>query len=205
MVFPQSLTPRGTGLPDFQSGVQAVSGSLQVYGSINIANRLGTVGHIGSLGRVERVGTAGYLTRVGTVQRIQSVGTVRNIVAGQDILTGADVQARLLSGTVLRDRIPLGQGSTWIGSWQDIANYKRKTYVFRSPGTPGSFAAIVGATGSGVRSATGTIYSRRIAQGSYGTYSFDDAFSFTRPWFRRSGGTFRAGRGSVTVALTRQA
>lgn len=171
MVFPRTLTPKGTGLRDFQRAVQSVTGSIQV----------------------------------GTVRRINSVGTVRNIVAGQLVMTGIDIQARYRPGTVMRDRRPLGQGSTWLGSWQDISNYRRKTYTFQSLGTPGSFAAIVGLVGSGVSGATGTVHLRRIGRGSYGTYEFEGAFRYTRPWFRRGGGTFVAGRGTVTVAFARQA
>lgn len=214
MVFPRSLTPKGTGLPDFATGVQQVAGSVAIYGAkgsiraygsvvVNVASRIGTIGRVGTL-RYVQAGSLGRVERVGTLGRITSVGSVRNIVAGQDIMTAADIQARLLSGTVMRDRKALGPGSKWVGSWQNIANYRNKTYLVRCIGTPGSFAIITGMTGSGIAGVTGTYYGPvRVGAGSFKSLSFRETYSFTRPYLQSMGKQQNA-RGSFTVALTRQ-
>ena len=215
MVFPLTLTPKGTGLRDFATGVQQVQGSLGIYGARGSIRAYGSIiiaGYLAEVGTLRRVGTVRYVqagslgrvARVGTVGRITSLGTVRNIVAGQDVMTAVDSQARLLSGTVLRDRRPLGPGSSWMGSWQSIANYRNKTYLVRSIGTAGSFAIIIGMTGSGIAGVTGTYYGPvRIGAGSFKSLSFRETYSFTRPYLQSMGASQNA-RGSFTVALTRQ-
>ena len=215
MVFPRTLTPKGTGLPDFSTGVQQVAGSLGVYGvrgSIRAYGSVVVAGYIAEIGTLRRVGTVRYVqagslgrvARVGTLGRITSVGSIRNIVAGQDIMTAVDAQARLLSGTVMRDRRPLGPGSVWTGSWQSIANYRNKTYLARCIGTPGSFAIIIGMTGTGIANVTGTYYGPvRIGAGSFKSLSFRETYSYTRPYLQSMGAAQNA-RGSFTVALTRQ-
>lgn len=211
MVFPRSLIPKGTGVPDFQSKVQQVTGSLSVVGSLQHIRTLGTVQYVREVGTLRNLGTMRYLRagslgrveRVGTVGRITSLGTVRTRIAAQDITTAVDIQARLQSGTVMRDRRPLGPGSVWAGSWQDITDYFQKTYIARAIGSAGSLYIILGATGTGPTHATGTLSSTRVGAGSYVPVSFTHAVQFTRPVLRAAGAAQNA-RGSFTVALARQ-
>lgn len=227
MVFPRDLEARGTGLPDFQTAVQSVTGTIAVVGSVraigslqfvSVIGTLRRTGYVARLGTIRRVGTVrylqagslGYVKRVGTIAqvgsiaRVESIGTVRIIVAGQDVVTAVDVQARLRSGTAMRDRIPLGPGSSWMGSWQDVANYFTKTYAVRAAGSAAYFSIITGMMGSGVGGATGTFLgSVRIGVGSYKSYNFTEAFQFTRPHLKAVGANQEV-RGSFSVMFARQ-
>lgn len=154
MVFPQSLTPKGTGRPDFVPGIS---------------------------------------------------GTVQIKMIAQSVMTGVDIQARYRPGTAMRDRIPLGPGSAWIGSWQYIENYHIKTFQFQAFGTPGSVAVITGMMGTGVTGGTGTYYGpARVGAGSFVTASFREGLRYTRPYLQAAGASENA-RGSFTVMFARQA
>jgi len=153
MTFPRTLTPKGTGRPDFVPGVS---------GTVNV-----------------------------------------NIIA-QGVMTAMDIQARYRPGTAMRDRQPLGPGSIWVGSWQDIENYQTKTYEVRAIGSASSFAVITGMMGTGVTGATGTYFGpTRIGAGSRASFSFREAHRYTRPYLQAMGGAENA-RGSYSVMMARQ-
>lgn len=88
-----SITPKGTGFPDYSHrpfgtlSVSVRSGSVEISGTIEHIRRIGTVGYLGTqryLGRVGTVGkittgSLGHVTVIGSVARVGRLGTVAGL------------------------------------------------------------------------------------------------------------------------------
>ena len=189
-------------------------GTVHYVERIGTVQRLGTVKYLGtvrylqagSLGRVERLGTVARLTSQGSVgvpdvAYVRRLGTVRALGTVTRITSIGTQTARFISGLPIRDRIPLGPGSPWVGSWQDTGQFQTKTLMVLSKGAGGSLSIIAGMIGTGLAGFTGTYYGPAwIGNGSFTTKSWTEAIPYVRPLFRRSG----ASRGTVSVSLVRQ-
>ncbi len=99
-------------------------------------------------------------------------------------------------GTIVRDRVPLGPGTVWQGSWQDVHGFRTKSLVVKSYGAGGSLAIVTGLTGTGAGGLTGTYYGPAHV-GTYSSSSFTEMLGYIKPVFTRSG----ASRGTVSVGL----
>mgnify|MGYP001605045082 FL=1 len=143
-----------------------------------------------------------YIPRLGTIGR---VGTTQVNIAAQDIMVGVDVQARYLSPVTMRDQVPLGPGTPWLGSWQHVGSFAVFRFGVVSRGGGGSLAIIGGAAGTGAGGGVGTVYGADQVMGSildlFPPPTADRLVRYARPWFRRTGNT----RGTVSVFLLRQA
>ena len=143
-----------------------------------VVSRLGTIGHLGT---VSYIGTC----HTGTVPVIRQGLGFRSIV--------------------MRDRVPLGPGSVWAGSWQHIGSFRQKTFFTKSVGASGSwgggsFSILSGLSSTGADGLVGTLYGY-VRVGTYYVKSFEDNVRFARPIFKRTGG----GRGTVSVGFSKQA
>lgn len=185
--------------------VKIVSGTVEVtvtWGTLTYAKRLGTVSYqkrLGTVGYVGRLGTVQYQPRLGSIGRLGRVGTAHTGTV--PILH----KGREYSSVAIRDRVHLGQGSTWVGSWQHVGSYHIKTFSIWGRGSPaigaGSFAIIAGMIGTGVAGFTGTYYGpENIGAGSFTTKSFTEAVRYVRPYFKKSG-TYS---GTISIGLSRQ-
>jgi len=186
-------------------GTVHYQGRLGTVQSLGTVKYLGTVRYLqaGSLGRVEHLGTVGrvsYLSKIGTVSRIGTAhaGTVP-----------VELARRQFTATVVRDRVRLGPGSIWVGSWLHVGSYKTKTVKFDigNPGTSGggSIAIVMGLAGTTQSGMTGTYYGpARIGKGTPTVISWAEAMRYARPWIRQHGGrapgTFEHG-GTVSFGL----
>lgn len=124
---------------------------------------------------------------------------------GQSNYLGAKNPLRRYHPIMVRDRVPLGPGSTWIGSWYPVSGFEVKTVQVTAKGSVGggggSFAIIAGMLGTGVRGATGTYYGPiRLFAGTFTTQSFTEAVKHVRIFVQHTG----LRRGTVTVTLGRQ-
>lgn len=136
-------------------------------------------------------GVADFFASTNKVQSIGSVGQVRQSVVK------------------IRNRVPLGPGSSHTGSWQDVRGFYTKTFMLLSQGssTPtgqsaGSFSIVTGMSGTGVNDLTGTYYGPvKIVAGSLTSFSTSEAMGFIRPVFDRND----SHRGTVSVFLGLQA
>lgn len=136
-------------------------------------------------------------TGVGTVESTKLVGTL-GIAGGVLLLTPTPN---------VRDRVPLGPGSSWSGSWMAVSNFRIKTIgvqqldVRSAPGSgAGSLFLITGFRGTGIDGMTGTYNLSRSPLGSFSTFSFTEAVAYMRTEFVQSG----YARGSVSVMLNEQ-
>ena len=176
-------------------GTQAYLGTVNRIGG----GRLGTVGHLGTMPYLGTVNRVAYIPRLGTIGRLGTVpylGTVNRIGGGRLGSIGqigtvpAGIAYQRFIGTPARRPVHLGQGSTWVGSWQHVGSYHTKTFQVYGRGTPagggiGSLSLVTAVAGTG-RFKTGTYYGpSRI--GSYTSLSFTEAFRYVRPVFRKSG------------------
>lgn len=186
-------------------------GYVARVGSVNYIVRMGSVGRIGSqpyVGSVNRLG-GGRVGSLGYLGSVRYVGSVNRFGGGRigsaANLTGSIyIQGQKFAGTVMRQNIGLGPGSTWVGSWQYIADWRNKTFAVRSLGgtNGGSLSLIAGLTGTTQTRLTGTYYGpARIGAGSFVTTSFTEHFQYIRPIVRMSGQR----RGTLYVGLSRSA
>jgi len=179
-----ALDARGTGRPDFTQGAYGIGPDRLPYPmplSSKGSKVVTETPIIGTIAHVKRLGTLTYLSTLGTIT------------------------SRGYAPISLRDRVHLGQGSIWLGSWVDVGGYRTKTFSILGRGTPGggagSFAIIAGMVGTGPGGFTGTYYGPAlIGAGSFTTKSFSETMRYVRPYFRKSG-TYS---GTVSVALGRQ-
>ena len=177
-------------------------GRLGTVAQVSYAPRVGTVGRLGTVAQVTyipRMGSQGYQTRLGTLARagtVSYVGTVGRIVAGS-----ITIAQRNWAGSVIWDRRHTARGSTYVGSWQYIAQRAVKTYQVRSSSS-GTLFIITGATGTGVANVTGTYSSQRLGQGTLNSFSFTEVPAYTRPIVFV--GSVGSGKGTLSVALMRQ-
>jgi len=192
--------------------------SLQKLGTLEKLNYVGTIGRIISMGIIGqigtvlltvRIGTLGKVNRMGTLDEVTTLGTLQTVRYVQRLGTVAsDIKGKSFIGTPLRNRVRLGAGSEWVGSWQSIGSYEVKTIKFHvgNPGTSGggSVSLITGMTGTGISGGTGTYFGPvRIGKGTYTTLSFTEAMRFLRPQVRQHGaGPVPEHGGTVSVHLT---
>ena len=165
-------------------------GTLHYSERVGTVQRLGTLSYVGTIGRVvyqPRLGTiahAGTMGYLGTVSKISRIGTAH---------TGTvpvEIARRQFIGTVTRDRVRLGPGSTWTGSWFHIGSYRTKTVKFNigNPGTSGggSIAIVMGLAGTRQADITGTYYGpARVGKGSVTVITWTEAMRYVRPWVRQ--------------------
>ena len=183
--------------------------SLQLMGTIERVRYVGTIGRfnrMGTIQNVQRVGTQQYLGTVnrlggGRLGSIGYLGTARYL--GTVNRVGA-VQESIFSPVSIRDKVPLGPGSVWGGSWQHVGSYSRWAFAMLSRGGGGSFAVVGGALGTS--NPAGTIYGYAPVRGSVQDL-LPPALSvgalpirYVSPVFRRTGNS----RGTVSVHLVRR-
>ena len=134
------------------------------------------------------------ILRLGTVSNLGRLGTLAN-------------SFKHIKTVSVRDRVRLGAGSSWIGSWQHIGSYESKTFGFNvgNTGTSGggSIGIVAGLTGTGVAGMTGTYLSpTRIGKGTVTFQVVTGAFRYVRPWVRQHGlGPVPQHGGTVSVHL----
>lgn len=174
----------------------AFTGSI---GRVGTLQKVGTIRYLqaGSLGRVERVGTIGHVPRVGTIRQVGRVGTAHVGTVPTEAFSRRGVY------TAIRDRVRLGAGSVWLGSWQHVGSYEVKTFLFNvgNIGTTGggSVAIMTGLQGTGVSGGVGTYFGPvRIGKGSYTPLTFTEAVRYARPWIRQHGAGAVSQHGGTT-------
>ena len=191
--------------------------SLQKLGTLEKLNYVGTIGRITSMGIIGqigtvlltvRIGTLGKVNRMGTLDEVTTLGTLQTVKYIRRLGTAvSDLRGRSYIGTPLRDRVRLGAGSEWIGSWQAIGSYQVKTLMFNvgNPGTSGggSISLVTGMSGTGVGGGTGTYFGPvKIGKGTYTTVSLSEAIRWLRPHVRQHGaGPVPEHGGTVSVHL----
>ena len=152
-------------------------------------------GTIGEVRRVNRIGTLPYIGRVGTLPYVGRVGT-------QPYVGRVGTLPRIVGATPIRNLVPLGPGTTWVGSWQHVGSWPAWAFAIRSIKGGGSFAILGGAVGTST--AEGTVYGFEQVRGSVLEMLppipsvAQSPLRYVAPVFRRTGAT----RGSVTVHLT---
>ncbi len=177
--MPGSITATGVGGRDNWRNIGSVS-------HINRLERMGSIDTIGRIGTLNKIGSIDYIARIGSLSYQAALGTVNGLAFSPKRLLGTN-------------SVHTATGSTYTGSWEDIAKYRTKTYqVFSSMG--GSLHIVTGAVGTGPSTGfTGTAYKLRIGAGSAASASFTESFSFARANIRSGS----VGSGKGTLRLTR--
>ncbi len=183
-------------------------GTQKWLGTVNRVNRIGTINYINRIGTVGHIGSGPWIGSVGRVMYVAKMGTVGRIGTAHTGTVPVELARRQFIGTVMRDRVRLGPGSVWVGSWLHIGSYKTKTVKFDvgNPGTSGggSIALIMGLTGTTQSRMTGTYYGPvRIGKGSLTVISWAEAMRYVRPWVRQHAreGSYWAG-GTVSFGIS---
>ena len=195
-------------------GTVLMTVSVRRIGTVDEVTSLGTLNRIagGRVGTLGRLGTVHYVERIGTISHIGSspyVGTVNRIAyssrvgtIGQAGTTQNVVRAGGFIGTAYRRAIHLGQGSTWVGSWQHIGSFRTKTFSVMGRGTPGGggigSVALMTAVSGTQRFKTGT-YFGLVRVGSYYPFSMTESIRYARVLVKKSG-TY-SGTVSVDIGL----
>ena len=175
----------------FDRGAMGSQHYLGSVGEIAQVNRVGTVGHLGSLagvGTLRYLGTAGrvqYVNRLGTVGELRTIGTLGR--------ARPSIAKRLLGTNALHT----AAGSHYPGSWEDISQFRTKTYSVWSS-QHGSLYIITGALGTYQQGLTGTTYSVQLPSGSFEAASFTEVFQWARAIIRI--GSTGSGKGTVRLA-----
>lgn len=142
---------------------------------------------------------------IGTIAALQ--GTIATTGGGGNVGTISNIGTVQRGGgvfTILRDQVPLGPGSQWTGSWQDVQGLGVKTVAMKITGTlsslghAGSMRVITGLSGTGAAGLTGTYVQVRGPLGSWVTASSRESFRFIRPNVRMTG----LARGTLTVGIS---
>lgn len=150
---------------------------------------------------------SGAQTSAATSDHVQTVTTGRTtparIVDAVSTLGRIGSISRGFTGTVLRNAVPLGPGSVWMGSWRDVSATRSRLFAVRtlggSPsGLGGSLSLIMGVLGTGRSGMTGTFYGPvAIKRGSFTTLANTDAAQYLRVHFQQGG----YARGSLSAGL----
>lgn len=185
---PGSLsTIKGTGYPDYRrrpygtQNVRMLGGSVDISGTIEHINAVGTLRYVGTLRQVGRVGSINY---AGTLRKVERVGTIA---------------ARLTDGAVLlgSSKIHSAVGSRYIGSWEDISRFRVKSYQVLST-LSGSLYIMGGARGTSIGGLVGTMYQVKLKTNAFETFSFREDFRFARAIVRT--GSVVPGKGTLRLA-----
>ena len=191
--MPGSLsTIKGTGYPDYRRrlygtvAVRVLGGSVDISGTIEHINAIGTLNYAGTL---RRVGIVGTLNFAGTLRKVERVGTIG---------------ARLTDGKVLlgSSKIHSAVGSRYIGSWEDISRFRVKSYQVLST-LAGSLYIMGGARGTNTGGLVGTQYQVNLKTDQLESFSFREDFQFARAIVRA--GSVAPGKGTLRLARNFQA